>query len=181
MKAHIGVDADSGLVHTVTTTAANEADVEQVEELLHGKEEVVHADAGYTGAQTRIERQGVRWEIAAKRGRIKAMKDGLARRRARANRETQGKHPGEGRASVPSDQAAVRPNEGALPRAGEEHGARDHAVRVVESVDGTTTVIGDDGSTASTVREMRETCHLKPCTRFEIGDPVSFYPLQQYK
>ena len=34
MKAHIGVDADSGLVHTVTTTAANEADVEQVADLL---------------------------------------------------------------------------------------------------------------------------------------------------
>ena len=80
MKAHIGVDADSGLVHTVTTTAANEADVEQVQDLLHGKEEVVHADAGYTGAQTRVEKEGLRWEIAAKRGRIKAMKDGRAKR-----------------------------------------------------------------------------------------------------
>ncbi len=39
MKAHIGVDADSGLMHTVTTTAANEADVELVGDLLHGKEE----------------------------------------------------------------------------------------------------------------------------------------------
>ena len=47
MKAHIGVDADSGLVHTVTTTAANEADVEQVADLLHGKEEQVWADSGY--------------------------------------------------------------------------------------------------------------------------------------
>jgi len=36
MKAHIGGDADSGLVHTVTTIAANEADVEQVADLLHG-------------------------------------------------------------------------------------------------------------------------------------------------
>ena len=80
MKAHIGVDADSGLVHTVTTTAANEADVEQVADLLHGKEEVVHADAGYTGAQTRVAREGLRWEIAAKRGRIKAMKDGREKR-----------------------------------------------------------------------------------------------------
>jgi IS5 family transposase len=80
MKAHIGVDADSGLVHTVMTTAANEADVEQIEQLLHGKEEVVHADAGYTGAATRVERQGLRWEIAAKRGRIKAMKDGRQKR-----------------------------------------------------------------------------------------------------
>ena len=80
MKAHIGADVDSGLVHTVTTTAANEADVEQVEDLLHGREEVVHADAGYAGAQTRVRRKQVRWEIAAKRGRIAAMKDGRAKR-----------------------------------------------------------------------------------------------------
>jgi len=80
MKAHIGLDADSGLVHTVTATAANEADVEQVDQLLHGKEKVVHADAGYAGAQTRVGRKGLRWEIAAKRGRIKAMKDGREKR-----------------------------------------------------------------------------------------------------
>jgi IS5 family transposase len=80
MKAHIGVDVDSGLVHTVTTTPANEPDVEEVEFLLHGKEQVVHADAGYVGAQTRVPRKGLRWEIAAKRGKIKAMKDGRAKR-----------------------------------------------------------------------------------------------------
>ena len=80
MKAHIGVDADSGLVHTVTTTPANEADVEQVQDLLHGKEQVVHADAGYAGAQTRVQRKSIRWEIAAKRGKIKAMKDGREKR-----------------------------------------------------------------------------------------------------
>ena len=85
MKAHIGVDVDSGLVHTVTTTAANEADVEQVEELLHGKEEVVHADAGYTGAQNRVERKGLHWEIAAKRGRVKAMQDGREKRAIEKN------------------------------------------------------------------------------------------------
>ncbi|TDR43053.1 DDE family transposase [Tahibacter aquaticus] len=50
MKAHIGVDVDSGLVHTVTTTAANEADITEAEYLLHGKEQVAYADAGYTGA-----------------------------------------------------------------------------------------------------------------------------------
>ena len=38
MKAHIAVDADNGLVHTVTTTAANETDVEKIADLLHGKE-----------------------------------------------------------------------------------------------------------------------------------------------
>jgi transposase, IS5 family len=82
MKAHIGVDADSGLVHTVTTTAANEADVEQVADLLHGKEEVVYADAGYTGAEQKVERAGLNWQIAAKRGKIKAMPEGRAKEKA---------------------------------------------------------------------------------------------------
>ena len=80
MKAHIGADVDSGLVHTVVTTAANEADVEVVDELLHGKEKVVHADAGYTGAADRVRRKRLRWEIAARRGRIKAMPEGRKRR-----------------------------------------------------------------------------------------------------
>jgi IS5 family transposase len=80
MKAHIGVDADSGLVHTVVTTAANEADVEVANELLHGKEVTVHADAGYTGADKRSKRRKLTWQIAAKRGRIQAMVDGRAKR-----------------------------------------------------------------------------------------------------
>lgn len=49
MKAHIGVDADSGLVHTVTTTAANAHDITQAHALLHGEEEIVFADSGYRG------------------------------------------------------------------------------------------------------------------------------------
>jgi IS5 family transposase len=48
MKAHIGVDDESGLVHSVVVTAANVADVTQVDNLLHGDENVVCADAGYT-------------------------------------------------------------------------------------------------------------------------------------
>ena len=81
MKAHIGVDADSGLVHTVTTTPANEADVEQVADLLHGKETVVHGDAGYTGAEDRVERADITWKIARKRGQVKAMPEGATKRR----------------------------------------------------------------------------------------------------
>ena len=76
MKAHIGVDTDSGLVHTVVTTPANEADIEVVDELLHGKEETVHADAGYTGAEKRVSRKKLTWSIAMKRGKLKAMPDG---------------------------------------------------------------------------------------------------------
>lgn len=80
MKAHIGVDAASGLVHTVTTTSANEADVTQVEQLLHGEEEVVHADAGYTGAHKRVKRKKIDWHIAEKRGKVKSLKPGRMKR-----------------------------------------------------------------------------------------------------
>ena len=50
MKGHIGVDVASGVVHTVVGTAANEADINQMAAVLHGQEEAVFADAGYTGA-----------------------------------------------------------------------------------------------------------------------------------
>lgn len=75
MKAHIGVDADSGLVHTVTTTAANEADVEQVADLLHGKEQQVWGDSGYRGAQSRVDRN-VKWHIAARPSDIAKLPEG---------------------------------------------------------------------------------------------------------
>ena len=81
MKAHIGVDADSGLVHTVTTTAANEADVEQVADLLHGKEQEVWADSGYRGAQSRVDREDLKWHIAARPSDIAKMPDGRAKTR----------------------------------------------------------------------------------------------------
>ena len=73
MKAHIGVDVESGLVHTVTTTAANAADVTQTEHLLHGEEVAVYADAGYTGAEQRVERENLAWHIAARRSKVNAI------------------------------------------------------------------------------------------------------------
>jgi IS5 family transposase len=76
MKAHIGVDADSGLVHTVTATAANEADVEQVTDLLHGKEEQVWADSGYRGAPSRVDRDDLQWHIAARPSDIAKLPEG---------------------------------------------------------------------------------------------------------
>ena len=81
MKAHIGVDVDSGLVHTVTTTAANAADVSQTETLLHGAEETVHADAGYTGAHKReaLKDREIAWRIAERRSKVKALTEGPLR------------------------------------------------------------------------------------------------------
>jgi IS5 family transposase len=79
MKAHIGVDVASGVVHTVTGTAANEADINQMSAVLHDQETAVFADAGYTGAGKRPEHEerDVSWNIAVKRSIIKALPKGL--------------------------------------------------------------------------------------------------------
>ena len=76
MKTHIGVDADSGLVHTVIGTAANVNDVTQGHGLLHGEEFVVFADAGYQGATKRPEATGVR-HVAMRPGKCRALDKSL--------------------------------------------------------------------------------------------------------
>ncbi len=73
MKAHIGVDAESGLVHTVIGTAANVNDVTQGHALLHGKETDVFADAGYQGAMKRPEATGVAWHVAMRPGKRRVL------------------------------------------------------------------------------------------------------------
>lgn len=55
MKCHIGVDAGSGLVHTITVTPANEHDISQTAKLLREDDEVVYGDSGYRGVQKRPE------------------------------------------------------------------------------------------------------------------------------
>ncbi len=75
MKAHIGVDADSGLVHTVVGTAANVNDVTQASALVHGEETDVFADAGYQGVAKREEVQGIEanWHVAMRPGKRRAL------------------------------------------------------------------------------------------------------------
>ena len=74
MKAHIGVDADSGLVHTVRGTAGNVNDVVEANTLLHGEETQAWGDAGYQGADKRPDaQQGVRWNIAMRPGKRKQL------------------------------------------------------------------------------------------------------------
>ncbi len=77
MNAHIGADAESGLVHTVVGTAANEADVTQTERLLHGEEKDAFLDAGYVGADKRkeLKDRDINWQIAMKRGKVKAVSE----------------------------------------------------------------------------------------------------------
>lgn len=75
MKAHIGVDAESGLTHTVIGTAANVSDVTQAGALLHGEETNAFADAGYVGVEKREENLEVpvAWHVAMKRSVRKAL------------------------------------------------------------------------------------------------------------
>ena len=71
MKAHIGVDADTGIVHSLSTTAANAHDVTEAHNLLHGGETQVWCDAGYQGVHKREENLGreVEWQVAMRPGK----------------------------------------------------------------------------------------------------------------
>jgi len=74
MKAHIGVDAESGLVHTVKGTAGHVHDINEGNALLHGQERMVFADAGYRGIEKRPDtKAGVRWHVAMRPGKRKAL------------------------------------------------------------------------------------------------------------
>jgi len=92
MKAHIGVDAESGLVHTVKGTSGNVNDVVVANQLLHGEERTAFADSGYRGAAKRPDaKPGVDWHIAErpssrkpfeKEGKLGALKDKIEHAKA---------------------------------------------------------------------------------------------------
>ena len=83
MKAHIGTDDASGLVHSVEGTAANVSDISQAHALLHGGERRAGADAGYTGVEKRPEIVALggdlEWRIAARRSTHQAQPEGWAK------------------------------------------------------------------------------------------------------
>jgi IS5 family transposase len=101
MKVHIGVDKDSGLIHSVVTTAANVHDLTPAAELLHGEEEVVYADAGYQGIHKRPEMQGKKagFRVAMRPGKRRALPDTPEGRllnlveAAKAHIRAKGEHP----------------------------------------------------------------------------------------
>ena len=90
MKAHMGVDADSGLVHTVVGTAANVADITQIGEVLHGEEKIVFLDAGYTGVEKReeLKDRDIEWVVAEKPSKIKQISEDRPLGRLLRQRET---------------------------------------------------------------------------------------------
>ena len=78
MKLHIGVDDSFGVIHSLSTTAANVHDITEADKLLHGEEEQVWGDAGYLGIEKREEHQGrpVEWQINERPGKRKQMAEG---------------------------------------------------------------------------------------------------------
>jgi IS5 family transposase len=90
-KAHIGVDKDSGLVHTLKVTAANVHDVTMTSKLLTGEETVVYGDSGYLGAEKRDDaivesnsNKHIRYKINRRPSQIKK---GSAKSRAQLKRK----------------------------------------------------------------------------------------------
>ena len=97
MKMHIGIDNELGLVHSLSTTAANIHDINEADQLLHGEEKRVWADSGYQGVGKREEHKDrdVEWRTAMK--------------------------PGKRRQLAPGDEQAVKEKEKACIRAKVEH------------------------------------------------------------
>ena len=101
MKVHIGVDSESGLIHSVETTAANVHDLTPAADLLHGEETVVYADAGYQGLENREEMQGrgIGFRIAMRPGKRRVLPDTPEGRlddlieTAKAHIRAKGEHP----------------------------------------------------------------------------------------
>ena len=98
MKAHIGVDAGTGIVHSMSATGANVHDVTEAHKLLHGGETVVWGDAGYQGVHKRAENLGleVEWRVAMRPGRRRKLEPGSEEaltERAKAQVRAKVEHP----------------------------------------------------------------------------------------
>jgi IS5 family transposase len=77
MRFHIGVDAASGLVHSVVSTAANVHELNTAAERLHGEEKVVYGDSGHLGIEKREEfaDSPCQFRIAMRPGQRRALLD----------------------------------------------------------------------------------------------------------
>jgi IS5 family transposase len=153
MKAHVGTDLHTGVVHSLVTTPANAADVTQVDDLLHGEETDVFADAGYQGA-AQWTRAKVRWHIAMRPGKRRSLDTGTKKgrlvdelERVKARIRAKGEHA----FRVIKRQFGF--TKGELPGLGQEHGQAAHAVHAGQPVDA--------AQAASTVRGMSASAHAQ--------------------
>ena len=143
MKLHIGTDAETGLVHSFTTTSANVHDVTEAHNLLHGEERQVWGDAGYTGVQKRPENLGlsVQWQVAMKPGQRRQLEAGSVaaiEEKVKASIRAKSLPPTAigGGTPLPEGQAAVRLWQGALSGSEQEYGTVGNAAGAGQPADG---------------------------------------------
>jgi transposase, IS5 family len=95
MKLHIGADK-SGLVHSVATGPANEADITRLDELLHGEEKELYGDQAYWCEDHRqqCKHAGIRYRVnrRAKPGKVLTEHEKLINR-SRSRRRAWGEFP----------------------------------------------------------------------------------------
>ncbi|GHE02555.1 hypothetical protein GCM10008024_22490 [Allgaiera indica] len=133
MKAHIGVDADSGFTHGLETSTAKVHDSQVRDELPHGEETSVRADKGYVSA---ARAQAFTAEGNARGRHAPGTQGRQVASPRRAHRPDHRQGAGQGRTSVPGDQAPVRSREDPLPQPGQEPRPALHAVRARQPVPG---------------------------------------------
>jgi len=134
MKAHIGADTASGLVHRLHATAANEEDAAHVHKLPHGQETSVFAFAGYNGFEERAEvtlaqevgeiTKGVSWYVAATRSKAKAMPEEPLKELSQAHPRHAGAGSTPCRTPAPCHGETVPLQEGSLQGAGQKKRTR---------------------------------------------------------
>ena len=135
MKAHIGVDSETGIVHSLSTTVANAHDVTEAHGLVHGRETVVWCDAGYQGVHKREENLGreVEWQVAMRPGKRWKLDPGSPEalaERSKASVRAKVEHP------FLKVKRVFGLRQGALPGTGEEHGAFGAAFWLGQPADG---------------------------------------------
>ena len=121
MKLHIGVDAETGLVHSLSTTSANVHDVTEAHRLLHGEEQQVWGDAGYIGVQKRKENLELAVGLAGGHEAGPATETGSGKHCGPGG-EGQGIDTGQGGTPFPGREAAILLRQGTLPGPSQEHG-----------------------------------------------------------
>lgn len=91
-KAHIGVDAREGHVHSLCTSAASVSDVHMLPDLLHGEEKKVWGDGGYQGQTDAIRAAAPEaQDMTCRRTRYKGYVDEEARRKNRSKSRVRAK------------------------------------------------------------------------------------------
>ena len=142
MKAHIGVDSETGIVHSMSTTPANAHDATEAYNLLHGGETVMWGDAGYQGVHKREENLGrkVEWRMAMRPGRRRKLESGSAEdlaEKEKASVRAKVEHPFlRLKRLFGYFKSLPRCRTSALPGAGQERGSPGAAVRTGQPADG---------------------------------------------